>query len=102
MPMGISTSLDANGLGGRPEKSHPPRGISPIFARLIKTQTIACGIGQPRLAPAPFFILRHLVEAHRAPRKIRDPRVERAAFQIEIGSAHVCTPTTHAKPVCRP
>src|SRR3546814_3660888 len=71
MPMGISTSLDANGLGGRPEKSHPPRGISPIFARLIKTQTIACGIGQPRLAPAPFFILRHLVEAHRAPRKIR-------------------------------
>src|SRR3546814_1543145 len=34
------------------------------------------------LAPAPFLILRHPVEAHPASRQIGDPGVERAAFEI--------------------
>src|SRR3546814_9633743 len=52
--------------------------------RLPKSPTppIARGVGQPRLAPAPFLILRHPVEAHPASRQIGDPGVERAAFEI--------------------
>src|SRR5690606_12843120 len=62
--------------------SHPPRRIAAIFARLIQAQPVARRIGQPRLAPAPILVLRHLVERDPAPRQIGDPGVERAAFQI--------------------
>src|SRR3546814_13667857 len=38
LPVGLSTPLDATGLGGRPETSHPPRALSTTLPRLIKTQ----------------------------------------------------------------